>query len=299
MALVTIYTPTYNRSKLLKRLYDSLIRQTCDDFIWMVVDDGSTDNTKELIESFQKNDNKFEIIYYYKENGGVHTARDFAYDHCDTELIFSVDSDDWLLDDAVKNIISFWKREGSEYYAGIFCPDIIKNKKVKTLQLPNIKYVTYQDLTYKYKFKYDKTTIIRSKIIKEIPHAPSFKGEKLVGEGFKWVQLPENNPFLIMNIPIMVREYQINGYTMNSYDYIFNNLNGYRASCSQAIKSLKFFKPRLKAYIGYIATSLLLKDKKFIKKSPYPFKTFILMPLGIFGLICLLIRRKILKKNNI
>ena len=105
MPLLTIFTPTYNRAHTIKRTYDSLLRQDCKDFVWMVVDDGSIDNTAELIKQWQKNDNGFEIIYIYKENGGMHTAHNTAYENINTELNTCIDSDDMLAEGAVKHII--------------------------------------------------------------------------------------------------------------------------------------------------------------------------------------------------
>ena len=71
-ASITVFTPTYNRAHTLIRTYESLVRQTCKDFIWLIIDDGSIDNTLESVESWKKNSNGFEIRYIYKENGGMH-----------------------------------------------------------------------------------------------------------------------------------------------------------------------------------------------------------------------------------
>lgn len=74
MATLTVFTPTYNRAYVLKQCYDSLCRQTCKDFVWLIVDDGSSDNTKEIVEKWMAKDNGFEIRYVYKQNGGMHTG---------------------------------------------------------------------------------------------------------------------------------------------------------------------------------------------------------------------------------
>lgn len=89
MQFLTVATVTYNRGKLLQRVYKSLCDQTCKDFIWLIVDDGSTDNTHEYIEKC-KSEAQFEIRYFYKENGGVHTARNMANHLVDTELMISL-----------------------------------------------------------------------------------------------------------------------------------------------------------------------------------------------------------------
>ncbi|MEN1957892.1 glycosyltransferase family 2 protein, partial [Luteimonas changyuni] len=107
MKTITVFTPTYNRAHLLSRLYESLLRQTCQDFIWLVVDDGSNDGTRELVAGWQA-EGRIEIQYEYKANGGMHTAHNLAYDLIETELNTCIDSDDWMPDDAVQMILSRW-----------------------------------------------------------------------------------------------------------------------------------------------------------------------------------------------
>ena len=108
MAFLTVFTPTYNRAHTLPRTYQSLCRQECKDFVWLVVDDGSTDGTADLVRSWQQEANGFEIRYLYKENGGMHTAHNAAYEVIDTELNVCIDSDDCLADGAVKKILDKW-----------------------------------------------------------------------------------------------------------------------------------------------------------------------------------------------
>ena len=108
MATITVFTPAYNRAHTLPRTYESLRQQDCKDFVWLVVDDGSSDNTADLVKSWQTQDNGFEIRYLYKENGGMHTAHNAAYDVIDTELNICIDSDDCLADGAVRKIQDKW-----------------------------------------------------------------------------------------------------------------------------------------------------------------------------------------------
>ena len=117
--ILTVFTPAYNRAHTLHRCYESLCRQKCKQFKWLIIDDGSSDNTRELVEGWLKKDNGFEIIYHYKENGGMHTAHNVAYRMIDTPLNVCIDSDDYLADDAAEKIITFWKEHGSDKYAGI------------------------------------------------------------------------------------------------------------------------------------------------------------------------------------
>ena len=119
MNLITVFTPTYNRAYCLNKCYESMQKQNCKAFDWLIVVDGSTDNTKELVDSWLNKDNGFEIIYKYKKNGGMHTAHNLAYELIDTELNVCIDSDDRLSENAIEKIIDFWNENGSEKYAGI------------------------------------------------------------------------------------------------------------------------------------------------------------------------------------
>lgn len=115
---LTVFTPAYNRAHTIIRTYESLCRQTCKDFCWLVVDDGSSDNTRELVEGWIK-ENKIPIRYIYQQNQGMHGAHNTAYRNIDTELNTCIDSDDYMPDDAVEKIVSFWECHSSDTYAGI------------------------------------------------------------------------------------------------------------------------------------------------------------------------------------
>ena len=127
MPILTIFTPAYNRGHTLPRTYASLRRQDCKDFIWLVVDDGSTDNTAELVKVWQAEETEFEIRYLYKENGGMHTAHNAAYANIDTELNVCIDSDDALADGAVRCIVDLWDKTDRRKYAGIIGLDADMN----------------------------------------------------------------------------------------------------------------------------------------------------------------------------
>lgn len=102
--MLYIFTPTYNRKQLLEKLFNSLLAQTIYDFNWLIVDDGSTDGTHQLIEGWKKK-SPFAIKYIFKENGGKHTAFNAALDLCDKYLNVCVDSDDTCESDFVETIM--------------------------------------------------------------------------------------------------------------------------------------------------------------------------------------------------
>lgn len=119
---LTIFTPTYNRAFALPNLYKSLCRQTDKDFIWLIVDDGSSDETAQLIASF-KEQNEIPIEYFYQENHGKYVAHNCGVEKCDTELFMCVDSDDMVSVDCVETIKEVWSKvKGRDKLAGVVFP---------------------------------------------------------------------------------------------------------------------------------------------------------------------------------
>jgi glycosyltransferase involved in cell wall biosynthesis len=107
MKSLTIFTPTFNRAHLLPRLYDSLKNQTNQNFVWMIINDGSTDHTDEVVQSFLE-ENVLEIQYIKQKNTGMHGAHNTAYKNCKTELNTCIDDDDLMPENAVELILNKW-----------------------------------------------------------------------------------------------------------------------------------------------------------------------------------------------
>ncbi|MCD7808671.1 MAG: glycosyltransferase family 2 protein [Erysipelotrichaceae bacterium] len=142
MVLITVFTPTYNRAHTLYRTYESLCNQDCKDFIWLIIDDGSTDDTSNLVKHWQQNDNGFEIQYIYKENGGMHTAHNVAYENIHTELNMCIDSDDKLAIGAIAKIKGVWNVIKDKEYAGIIGLDADFEGNISGKDFSNLKETT-------------------------------------------------------------------------------------------------------------------------------------------------------------
>ena len=165
METLTIFTPTYNRAKFLPRAFEALKRQTLKDFLWMIIDDGSTDNTEEVVQDLLKDTEAgFKIEYVKKENGGLHTGYNKAIELAQTELMVCVDSDDYMPDQAVEKILNFWKENGSDQYAGIIGLDYDLNDHLIGDPLPDQKTINLIDLLVgKYPIvNGDRTNVIRT-----------------------------------------------------------------------------------------------------------------------------------------
>lgn len=249
--LLTVFTPTYNREKLLTRCYESMKAQTNQNFIWMVVDDGSTDGTSELVKKWISESNGLEIKYLYKENGGLHTAYNKAIENIETELCVCIDSDDFMPNNAVELIIDFWRENGSEKYAGIVGLDFDLNGKVIGDLLPN-KEVNLIDLFLgKYKIKNgDRTNVVRTELYKRFAPMKVFPGEKNFNPHYMHLQISQDYDFLVLNENLRFVDYQPNGMT-NSM------LRQYRSSPNS-------FAEIRKLYLSFKNTSLWFKLKHTI-----------------------------------
>ena len=280
MATLTVFTPTFNRAYCLHLCYESLLRQTCTDFEWLVVDDGSTDNTRELVNGWIQ-DGKISVRYIYKENGGMHTGYNTAYDNIDTELAVCIDSDDYMPDDAVEKIVTFWHQNKDERYAGIIGLDITVGGDLIGTRLPDVKSATVYDLYNRMGVKGDKKQVYRPELIRPF-RSPQFEGEKLFPTCYKYFLVDQTHEMLILNEPLVVVEYMPDGYTKNIIKLYKKNLNSY-------IFYRKFIMTypnatlwhRYRFAIHYVAESLLAKNKHYLKDSPRKLLTLFAVPPGL------------------
>src|SRR5690606_4533229 len=174
MKKITVFTPTYNRSYSLPDLYQSLLRQTNKDFEWVIIDDGSTDNTKEIVEKWII-DGIIPIRYIYQNNKGMCAAHNTAYDNISTELNVCIDSDDYMTNHAIETIIKYWQKYGSEKYSGILGLDIDKKGKVLGITFEKSPMdVTFTGLKRKYGDIGDKKFVCRTEVINKYPRFPEY-----------------------------------------------------------------------------------------------------------------------------
>lgn len=279
MATLTVFTPTYNRAYVLKQCYDSLCRQTCKDFVWLIVDDGSSDNTKEIVEKWMTKDNGFEIRYVYKQNGGMHTGHNKAYELIDTELNVCIDSDDFMPNDAVELIVNFWEENKDSNYSGIIALDVYKNGQVIGKELPNKKSTTLSGY-YQNGGQGDKKLIYRTEIINKYPPYPEFEGEKFVPLDYKYLLADQDYELLIMNKPVCVVEYMEDGSSKNMLRQYYKNPRGFAFMRKVSMKYDTGFFKNFKTCIHYVSSSFISKNRKFVKESPRKGMTVLATPFG-------------------
>ena len=268
--------------------------QTCKDFLWLIVDDGSTDGTKKLVEGWIR-ENKIPISYIYQENQGMHGAHNTAYKNITTELNTCIDSDDWMPHDAVEKIINAWKEHRHENYAGIIGLDQTADGKLIGTNFPeNLKETTLQGF-YEAGGQGDKKLVYRTDIIKQYPEYPLFKGERYVGLAYKYMLIDQDWKLITLNEPLVTVEYQLEGSSFSMYRQYWNNPKGFAFFRKTEMICTKSLKRQFIVCAHYVSSSIISKNWGFIKESPKKMMTIIATPLGL-GLY-LFIRRKV-KKNK-
>lgn len=213
---VTIVTPTYNRGETLKNLYESLLEQTCKDFKWLIVDDGSIDNTENIVGSFIK-ENKVNIQYIKKINGGKHTALNYGIKEVNTDLVFIVDSDDWLTKDAIKKIgDTHSKYKLNDDICGYSFLRAFSNGNINGKILEEDEVIeSYINVRIKGKdTNSDKAEVWKTKNLREYPF-PEFENEKFLGEDVVWVKLAFKYKMVFLKQVIYISEYLDDGLTKN------------------------------------------------------------------------------------
>ncbi len=284
MPLLTVFTPTYNRADLLVRCYESMKRQTSKEFIWMIIDDGSTDSTKDIVEQWSATTKDFQIEYYYKQNGGLHTAYNEAISHIVTPLCVCIDSDDWMPDDAVEKISKYWNMYGETKYAGIVGLDYDANGQIIGDFLPNQKSVNLIDLlTGKYSIvNGDRTNVVRSELYRSVAPMKVFPGEKYFNPHYMHLEISRQYDFLVMNENLRYVDYQPGGMSDSILRQYKNSPNSFVEIRKQYLSfSGTSFKFRFRHSIHLVSSCILAGNiTRAWKDSPCRGITVLATPFG-------------------
>lgn len=227
--MITIFTPTYNRAYRLPDLYHSLQRQTCNNFEWLVIDDGSTDNTPELFDKWQKEENAFPIRYIKQPNGGKHRAINRGAKEAKGEYFFIVDSDDSLAPDAVEQIESLVPTVNNN---SMLCGMCFRCKYLKTNEIVGGLFpedgmlASSLEWVYKYHVGGDKAEVISTEILRNYPF-PEFDGENFVPEALIWNRIADSYRMICKNTAIYVCEYLPDGLSAGFIRNLKHNPRGF------------------------------------------------------------------------
>ena len=282
--MITVLTPTFNREGVLRSLWDSLQKQTVKDFEWLVVDDGSTDGTKNLITQLQEKSD-FPIRYIYKSNGGKHTALNVGIQTICSELTFIVDSDDCVTDDAVESILKIHKKYRSQNnicgYAFLraFPDGKVNGKKFDVDE----KIGSYIDVRVNGDDTgADKAEVFKTHCLKEFPF-PEYSNEKFLGEDLVWVRMARKYEMVHINKAIYVGNYLEDGLTNNRRKHNIASPIGCMHRAEEFMESDLKTRYRIKGGLQYIVYGRFagVKVVNLIRKSRHKILATVCIPGGL------------------
>ena len=280
MEMITVFTPAFNRAHTLPRTYESLCKQNNKDFVWLIVDDGSSDETAQLVEKWKKEQTEFKIEYIYKTNGGMHTAHNVAYENIHTELNVCIDSDDCLAEGAIDTILKKWSQVKDKDYAGLIGLDTDMNGNIIGKGFSDgLQETTLCDY-YANGGSGDKKLVYRTDIINQYPPYPVFEGEKYVALAYKYRLIDQNYKLAVLPEVLCNVDYQDDGSSGTMWKQYLKYPNGFafwRKICMQYPESKKRM---IVDCIHYVSSSIIAKNKNYIKESPKKLLTVLCTPLG-------------------
>lgn len=279
--LVTILTPTYNREGNLLDLYNSLINQENKGFSWLIIDDGSTDNTEQLVSKFIA-EGDISIKYIKQKNGGKHRALNNGIKQIRTELTFIVDSDDILTEDAIKEIHNIWNKTKSELICGVsFLRGYTKTEVIGKPFEQDLFVDTYNNVRFNMNVSGDKAEIWVTKYLKEIPFM-EIEGENFFSENYVWVNLSNKYKMIFINKIIYITEYLDGGLTKSGRKLLISCPIGGMANAKQLLSNDFSFRVRYKNALLYTIYGLFAKKKivELVKSSGYPVLLVGSVPIG-------------------
>lgn len=224
--LATVFTPTYNRAHILHRCYESLCAQSDYDFIWLIIDDGSTDDTEKVVHDWIENEKRFSIEYHYKENGGLHTAYNLALELIDTELFVCLESDDLFTPDAMKIIKQVWNEiKYSNCVGFISLTKDLDGNLIGGKYPEDMKTVLYRN--HRLYAPGDKQYVFRTEALKKVFPMPVFPGEKYFDPKFRFFDLDQFGPLAVTNEVFDIADYQPDGLTNTVIRHYYNSPNSF------------------------------------------------------------------------
>lgn len=281
MARLSIITPTYNRAHTLPRCFESLCRQTCTDFEWIIVDDGSTDDTQSVIAGFSTD--LFPVISVPKENGGKHTALNAAHPFIHGDYVLILDSDDYLTDTAVEEVLAAWKRYEGRDGVGMltFLKGTADGKPVCTVS----DYETPVDIL-RYRRQAvtgaDCCEVIPAELFKMYPF-PVYEGERFVSECALWNRVGQHHKCVYIDSVIYICEYLEGGLTKSGRGMRIRNPRGGMFTSNLRMDRRNYAGQRWKYGILYTCYGCFARKSvvRQLKETDYPVLAAVCYPFGL------------------
>lgn len=279
--VITVVTPTYNRAHTLSNSYDTLKKQTNKSFVWLIVDDGSTDNTETIVKEWI-NEGKICVRYYKKENGGKASALNCALKRIDTEYWVCLDSDDIFSNNAIELALKELDeiKYDSNYCGVIALSNTLNGEVFGNKRIPEeVKSVTFIELSEKHKINSEYTEFYKTEITSKY-RFPEIPGEKFIAPSYLCYKVNKKYKFKVSQESYTYCEYLPDGLTQNKKKVIIQNPRGYTLIMKLSFEAANRFIPKSIRCLKYISGSLLSKDNKFIKNSPHKLMTVLYYPFG-------------------
>lgn len=299
MQPLTIFTPTYNRAHTIWRTYESLCTQTCKEFDWLVVDDGSTDETRSLVASWISESDQidtqsisfegtcdagFTIRYIWKKNGGLHTGYNTAYENIESELCVCIDSDDWMPDDAVEKILTCWRERGGGQYAGIMGLDFnTEGKPLGGFFPEGLSECYFLDMYINNIHRADSKEVMRTDLMQKVAPQVGFEGEKNFNPVYMLLQVCDDYPLLVLNENLCIVEYQQDdSMSRGIYQQYINSPRSF-AKLRLLEMELKrnTFRNRFRSAVHYVSSCLIAKDGHWIGQASDKLLVLTAAPFGL------------------
>lgn len=286
--MITVMTPTYNRAYTLINCYKSLISQTDKRFKWMIIDDGSSDNTEDLVKEWEK-ESLIDIIYLKKKNGGKASALNLGIEHLDTEYAVCLDSDDVFYDNTVEIAESQLSAIESSDCCGILA---LRNNPDGSVMghcpIPQkYQYITAVDIFLYLNLETELICFYKTSILKQY-RFPEFEGEKFVSPAWMQYEITQKYKFKTSWERLCQCEYVVDGLTKNKRKVIVKNPKGYSCVKRYSFDLALDYKTRIKHGIMYNYGCILGKDKDWLKNVKHKGWAIALRPLAY----CVYFKRK-------
>lgn len=278
--MITIFTPTYNRAHLLPRVFNSLLQQVSKDFEWVVVDDGSSDNTEVLFPDF-KNKADFPIQYFKQKNGGKHRAINKGVSMANGDFIIILDTDDFLSPEAVSFVKEKTQNLTTKDTAGIAGRRIYQDGKITGSNNFDFIHCTSLDIRYKYHVTGDLVEVFKTEVLKEFPF-PEIEEERFCPEALVWNRIAQKYPLDFYNQGFYVTEYLPGGLTEKIVRIRMTSPIASMIHYAELASYQIPFKEKIKASINFWRFSFNSKMGFGSKlKQTNPLMSFFTLPIGL------------------
>ena len=303
-AYFSIFIPTYNREKLLPRAFQSIERQSFQDFHVIIIDDGSSDQTKDLVAQWSQRV-AFPVIYHWQKNQGKHAAHNAALTYLNSELTVILDSDDMLAPDILAKLKAYWEaipEAERDCFAAVEGLTAHLTGEVAGDRFPKDVFDSnYIEIRKKYGVRGDKKNAVRSDVLKAFPY-PQFPGERHIRPSILWERIANEYKTRYVNEVIQLIEYQPTGLSSNRFALRMKNPQGFRYCYLEQINQRAdayTSKELLDSYIKYVRYSFHSGIGVFaqLKDIRFSWLWLVSLPVGYFKYLSDQVRLKRSQKH--